>query len=124
MQPQKSSLRDLPLLWPATGRGGARQEAAPDPYSFLRFVPDPDSRLGRTEPAGLVGRPLVSLNPTSEPDEGSLHMIAAATRYLYRCRRGGDERPTGDLLRDVLSEADAGKLEAAVAGFFAEERLS
>jgi hypothetical protein len=118
----RSSLGEMPVLRPQARGGRAGQAAPSDPHPGLRVVPSVDSRLGRVRAAALVGRPLVALNPI--PEEGSLNMIAAATRYLYRCRRAGDKRPAGDLLRDLVSEADAGKLETAVSAFFDAERLS
>jgi hypothetical protein len=111
----------MPVLWPEARGGRARQEAPADPHPGLRVVPSVDSQLGRLRTADLVGRPMVALNPTPE---GSLNMIAAATRYLYRCRCAGDKRPARDLLRDLVSEADARKLETAVSTYFDAERLS
>jgi uncharacterized protein (DUF2267 family) len=40
--------------------------------------------------------------------------ISAAAKYLARCRRSGDTRPTLELLRDVLSAADAAAYDAAL----------
>jgi hypothetical protein len=85
-------------------------------------MPCPRPPLVQAAAPGLVEQSLLS--PIPEPKETSLQMVAAATRYLYRCRRSGDDRSTAVLLRDLVAEADASKLEAAVAAFFAEERLT
>jgi hypothetical protein len=104
----------MPLLWDPAGHPGRALEAKADPHSVLRSMPQPDPDMVHARTPG----------PLDEVKEEDLQMIAAATRYLYRCRRAGDDRPTGDLLCDLVSEADAGKLERAVSAFFDEERLS
>jgi hypothetical protein len=43
------------------------------------------------------------------------HLVAAA-EYLRRCRRAGDTRPVLEVFLDILSEADARAICAAIAG--------
>jgi hypothetical protein len=113
-------LDDVPVL-PVEAddrRGSDETPATPDPY--LHVVPTDDPQDGSSGAADLVRESQAA----NVDQEAHLAKIAAATRYLYRCRRAGDTRTTSELLRDIVSSGDADALEAAVAGFFAEDRLT
>jgi hypothetical protein len=52
-------------------------------------------------------------------EEISVDHIAAATKYLERCRLAGDTRPVDQQLGDILSRRDTEAIRARVMALFA-----